>query len=99
MSPQRKLFASLCLASSLSVAGVPALAEEGTNGDSEQNPTVLAEEAAQKLMFALELMLQAIPQYALPEVMENGDIIIRRLNPDGVPSDEDAEAEPDETEI
>lgn len=98
MSPQRKLFASLCLASSLSVAGVPALADDESQ-DSEQNPSVLAEEAAQKLMFALELMLQAIPQYALPEVMENGDIIIRRLNPDGLPSDEDAEAEPDETEI
>lgn len=98
MSPQRKLFASLCLASTLSVAGVPALADDESQ-DSEQNPSVLAEEAAQKLMFALELMLQAIPQYALPEVMENGDIIIRRLNPDGLPSDEDEEAEPDETEI
>ena len=29
-----------------------------------------------------EMMMQAIPQYEMPEVLENGDIIIRRRNPE-----------------
>ncbi len=39
-------------------------------------------EGAEKIMRALELMLLAVPQYDLPEVLENGDIIIRRHRPD-----------------
>ena len=39
-------------------------------------------EGAEKIMRALELMLYALPQYELPEVLDNGDIIIRRRNPD-----------------
>ncbi len=39
-------------------------------------------EGAEKIMRALELMLHAVPQYEMPEVLENGDIIIRRRNPD-----------------
>ena len=38
----------------------------------------MAREAIEQLMRALELMLDSIPQYELPEIMENGDIIIRR---------------------
>ena len=30
---------------------------------------------------ALDLVLKAIPQYEAPEILENGDIIIRRKNP------------------
>ncbi len=39
-------------------------------------------EGAEKIMRALELMLNALPQYEMPEVLENGDIIIRRRKPD-----------------
>ena len=46
----------------------------------------MAQEGAQKLMLALELMLQAIPQYALPEILDNGDIIIRRKRPGQSPT-------------
>ena len=74
-----------------------AMADDETAPETDQNPAVLAEEAAEKLMLALELMLMAIPQYAMPEIMDNGDIVIRRLNPeDGETSDEPAA---DETEI
>jgi hypothetical protein len=31
-----------------------------------------------KMVRALELMIQSIPQYEKPEINENGDIIIRR---------------------
>ena len=38
----------------------------------------IAREAIEQLMRALELMIDSIPQYELPEIQENGDIIIRR---------------------
>ena len=34
------------------------------------------------ILRALKLMLHALPQYELPEVLDNGDIIIRRKHPD-----------------
>ena len=30
---------------------------------------------------ALDLVLKAIPQYEAPEILKNGDILIRRKNP------------------
>ncbi len=39
-------------------------------------------EGAEKIMRALEFILHAVPQYEMPEVLDNGDIIIRRQNPD-----------------
>jgi len=44
-------------------------------------PEESLEEATQHLLRAIELMLMAIPRYAAPEVLENGDIIIRRIPP------------------
>lgn len=41
----------------------------------------LAREAIEKLMQALALVIENLPQYAMPEINERGDIIIRRLNP------------------
>jgi hypothetical protein len=41
----------------------------------------MAREAIEQLMRALELMIQSIPQYEMPEIEENGDIIIRRKRP------------------
>lgn len=52
----------------------------------------LAGEALTKLLRALDLMIDSVPQYAAPEVLPNGDIIIRRLHP------EDAPDEPIETD-
>ena len=34
---------------------------------------------------ALDLLIENIPQYAAPEVLDNGDIIIRRLHPEDKP--------------
>ncbi len=41
----------------------------------------LAREGMRALLGALEAILATIPQYEMPEVMDNGDIIIRRSNP------------------
>lgn len=66
-----------------------------------QDPGVLLEEGTKKILKAFELFLLTIPQYEAPEVLPNGDIIIRRKQPDGPTLDEedkkDTKDEPDET--
>jgi hypothetical protein len=53
----------------------------------------LARETAERLMETLRMMLEFIPQYEMPEINENGDIIIRRKRkapePGDVPGDGD----------
>lgn len=61
---------------------VPAAAQQDEpQSEGEQSPGELAREGAQRLMRALEGILQIIPQYGAPRVKENGDIVIPRLNP------------------
>ncbi len=60
----------------------------------------IAREAIEQLMRALELMIDSIPQYELPEIQENGDIIIRRKrNPPRSEPDQPGAPEFDETRI
>lgn len=59
------------------LAAGPAAAADPPSGES---PSQLLDEAGEKFMRAIELMLMAIPQYAAPEVLPNGDILIRRKN-------------------
>lgn len=56
---------------------VPAPAAE----HGEQRPEELAREGMERLLRAIELMIEMIPQYEMPEVLDNGDIIIRRKRP------------------
>ncbi len=44
----------------------------------EKSPEELALEGINKVLQALNLFMDSIPQYEAPEVLENGDIIIRR---------------------
>ena len=48
----------------------------------EKAPDELAREGMSKIISALELLISTIPTYELPEVLPNGDIIIRRRNPE-----------------
>jgi hypothetical protein len=76
----------------LAVAG----AEEPPAGRSqEQSPSDLARDGLEQMMRALGLLVKSIPQYELPEVLDNGDIIIRRKDPARKPGAE--EPEMDET--
>ncbi len=50
--------------------------------DKAETPRKLLDEAGEKFLRAIELMLMAIPQYEAPEILDNGDIIIRRKRPD-----------------
>ena len=56
------------------------------NAESLQDSTAeaerLATEALTKMMKALDLLMTTVPRYAAPEVLPNGDIIIRRLDPE-----------------
>jgi hypothetical protein len=56
----------------------------------------LAVEGLNKLLDALDLFVKSVPQYSTPEVMPNGDIILRRIHPtpDAAPPKRNA---PDET--
>lgn len=66
-------------AGGLAVPGAARAQESGEGGGS--SPQDLAREGAQRLLDALEGLLQVIPQYGVPKVLDNGDILIPRLNP------------------
>jgi hypothetical protein len=51
----------------------------------QETPGDLATDAMSKMVRALELLIQQIPQYEKPEINENGDIIIRRKRPNATP--------------
>ncbi len=46
--------------------------------DDQADPGELARESIELMMRSLNLLMDNIPQYELPEVTEDGDIIIRR---------------------
>ncbi len=76
----------------ISLVSAPALAQ------STKTPEELATEGLGKIISALELFMTSIPQYELPEVQPNGDILIRRKNGtdrDGQKSDKSIPEDPD----
>ena len=64
----------------------------------EKGADELAVEGISRLMDALSLFVDAIPLYATPEILENGDIIIRRKNKPDTDEDDDKDLnKPEET--
>ena len=76
-------------------AGEPGIARAAEDPSAE-SPRAHLEDATRRVLRAFELMLRAIPQYAAPEVMENGDIIIRRIHPDSDSPDHDPQPNADQ---
>ena len=72
----RQAFLAAVLLPLLLAAPFPAVAEEPS--EAEPAPGELAREGVERLLQALEVFIEMIPQYELPELNENGDIIIRR---------------------
>lgn len=73
-----------------------------SNGESEQgSPEEMAREGVERLMDALETFLSSIPQYGVPYVDEDGNIVIPRLNQpdDEEPPQQDQDAPSGQTEI
>lgn len=72
----RRHLIALPLAAFLATStALPAFAEENT-------PESLATEGIARLMQAIELFMESLPLYAAPEILPNGDILIRRIDPD-----------------
>jgi hypothetical protein len=65
------------LAAGLTLAG-PLAAQTPPQADS---PEAIAREGIAKLLQALTLFVENLPQYAAPEIDAQGNIVIRRLNP------------------
>jgi len=62
--------------------GAPqALAQTDEPESESGDPSEIAREGLEKIMRALGLMIENIPQYEMPELLDNGDIIIRRKKP------------------
>lgn len=55
---------------------------------SDEAPADTIERGAQLVIDGLRAFFAAIPQYEPPEVLPNGDIIIRRVKPDAPKPDE-----------
>jgi hypothetical protein len=102
----RPTFYASVLIAVLSVAPLaapPVLAgEHGSSSEEEQSAEEMAREGMEKILRALERMMDTVPMYEMPEVTEDGDIIIRRKNPPKRDEDDEPEAEeapaPDATE-
>ncbi|MFQ5466510.1 MAG: hypothetical protein ACE5DS_00065 [Kiloniellaceae bacterium] len=59
-------------------AGASAAEDEPSAGAQAEK---MARDAMERMMRTLELLFQSVPQYELPEITDDGDIIIRRKHP------------------
>jgi hypothetical protein len=78
--PLRKS-AFAALLATCALMALPAYAQTQPPAAQDERPGALARDAIDKMMRALSLAIENLPQYAMPELNENGDIIIRRVNP------------------
>ncbi len=75
---RKTLTAAILLAGLMLAAPMPAVAAGPPGETPEETPEALAREGMERMLRALELFIEMIPQYEMPEVTEDGDIIIRR---------------------
>ena len=52
-----------------------------TSPSQREAPEKMIEDGMKMILGAIQLILKSIPEYKAPEVLENGDIIIRRVQP------------------
>ena len=71
-----RLAALICVLALASAS--PAFGQTAEEGEPEE----LVREGVERLMRALELFIEMIPQYEMPVINEDGDIIIRRKRPE-----------------
>lgn len=72
----KRSFYGVCFATMLVIAAPLSVQAQEKGADD------LAVEGLSKLLSALSVFIDSIPQYETPELLENGDIIIRRKNKD-----------------
>ena len=78
----------LAVVLTLSLIVLPA-AVPAQESEERPDPRELAREGAESMLRALEGLIMLIPQYEMPEITEDGDIIIRRKQPGRALEDED----------
>ena len=95
----RRMRAVVCgVVLSAALAMTPAVAQDQQQSLDEAER--MAMDAIARMMDALGLFIDSIPQYEAPEVLPNGDIIIRRIHPEsesGPELQDGEEPEVDET--
>jgi hypothetical protein len=85
--------AAALLLGSIGFAAPAAQAQDSTLQDAQKE----AVEGIGRLLEALQMFVKSVPQYSAPEVMPNGDIIIRRVNPDKTPAPEKPKSNDDDS--
>jgi hypothetical protein len=65
------------------LAGIAMASPARAEAETEKTPSEMALEGLSRLMDALNLFIDSIPQYEPPYIDENGDIIIRRKRDHG----------------
>ena len=76
--PKRTLAALFGLCLTIALPPGTAAHEIPEESEPRERAEELARETMEQMLRALEMMVQSFPQYEMPEIMENGDIIIRR---------------------
>ena len=71
-----KLIAVVVVAMALAA---PPVAAQAPNAQERAEQAIW--ESVQRILGALQMLMQSVPQYEAPEVLDNGDIIIRRKRP------------------
>ena len=83
--------AVIVLAAGLGWAPAPSLADDRSLPEQAQEEAERAreviEQALGRLIAGLKLVMDSIPQYEAPEILENGDILIRRKRPATAPEE------------
>ena len=79
--------------------GGPAIAAEPAPlpPPDKDTPSELLKDATRGILKALGLILQSIPQYEAPEILDNGDIILRRKHPKPEPDRKPGNKAPEKT--
>ena len=79
---------------------MPALADDTPEPSTPESetPGELARDGIERLMRALEAFVDMVPQYEMPEITEDGDIIIRRKRDDERPPEVDEDDDIDQTQ-
>ncbi|MCR9174959.1 MAG: hypothetical protein NXI19_03030 [Alphaproteobacteria bacterium] len=80
-----RMLATTMLALSLTAASAatPALAQSDQQDQTEAEQRI--QQGLSAILEGLALFMQDIPRYDVPEILPNGDIIIRRINPNDAP--------------
>lgn len=86
----------LCLLA-FAVFAAPLVTAPAHASDDDKSAEELAVEGLSRLLRALEVFIDEIPQYEAPEINEDGDIIIRRKNPKEDEDEEDQDEDDDES--